>query len=55
MRQIRVRVETEITGEERLIIDELKACYNKLAIAAALLVVKEVGVKINKRGEKKEP
>ena len=91
-----VRVETKITDEERLIIDELKALIisneteeylpfkkvdqrnlrdvtkkvnavirhieiddvtqrNKFAMAAALWIVKEVGVKKGKIGEKKQP
>ena len=90
-----VRVETKITDEERLIIDELKALMirneaekylpfkkvdqrklrdvtkkvnpvivhietddvtqtNKLAMAAALWVAKEIGVKKDKRGGEKE-
>ena len=94
--EIGVRVETKITDEERLIIDELKALMitnktqvnlpfkkvdqrklrevtkkvnevirhikiddvtqtNKLAMAAAFWVAKEVGVKKGKIGEKKEP
>ena len=94
--EIRVCVETEITDEERLIIDELKTLMinseteeylpfkkvdkrklrdvtkkvnavirhietdnvtqtNKPAMAAALWVAKEGGVKKGKRGEKKEP
>ena len=94
--EIPVRVETKITDEERLIIDELKALMirneaeeylpfqkvdqtklryvtkkvnavirhietddvtqtNKLAMATALWVAKEVGVKKDKIGEKKEP
>ena len=93
--EIRVCVETEITDEERLIINELKALMinneteeyltfkkvdqrklrdvtkkvnvvirhietddvtqtKKLAMAAALWITKEVGVKKGKRGEKKE-
>ena len=94
--EICVRVETKITDEERLIIDELKALIisneteeylpfkkvdqrnlrdvtkkvnavirhieiddvtqrNKFAMAAALWIVKEVGVKKGKIGEKKQP
>ena len=94
--EIRICVETEITDDERLIINELKALMinneteeyltfkkvdqrklrdvtkkvnavirhietgnvtetNKLAMAAALWVAKEAGVKKGKRGEKKEP
>ena len=94
--EICVRVETKITDEERLIIDELKALIisneteeylpfkkvdqrnlrdvtkkvnavirhieiddvtqrNKFAMAAVLWIVKEVGVKKGKIGEKKQP
>ena len=94
--EICVCVETKITDDERLIIDQLKALIirnetevylpfkkvdqrklrdvtkkvnavirhietddvtqtNKLAMAAALWVAKEVGVKKGKIGEKKEP
>ena len=94
--EICVHVETKITDEERLIIDELKALIisneteeylpfkkvdqrnlrdvtkkvnavirhieiddvtqrNKFAMAAALWIVKEVGVKKGKIGEKKQP
>ena len=94
--EICVRVETKITDEERLIIDELKALIisneteeylpfkkvdqrnlrdvtkkvnavirhietddvtqrNKFAMAAALWIAKEVGVKKSKIGEKKQP
>ena len=96
MRQICVRVETEVADEERLIIDEVKALMirnetreylpfkkvdqrklrdvtkkmnavirhietddvtqtNKLAMAAAHWVAKEVGLKKGKIGEKEEP
>ena len=94
--EICVHVETKITDEERLIIDELKALIisneteeylpfkkvdqrnlrdvtkkvnavirhietddvtqrNKFAMAAALWIAKEVGVKKSKIGEKKQP
>ena len=94
--EICVRVETKITDEERLIIDELKSLMirneteeylpfkkvdqrklrdvtkkvnavirhietddvtqrNKFAMAAALWIAKEVGVKKSKIGEKKQP